>query len=150
VLKGSWGEIPEVKLLPGGTYRLRCRNVSFQAPKSEDGNPSVMFVYVPQETMDDVDQEALSELGPDYDIEENQLFERIWLERGADWDRLRKHLLKHGITEADLEEAGDIESSLKLAKGRDVLGLVIQRQYKDKTGTMRQENGVSTYVSLDE
>lgn len=149
LLKGSWGEIPEVKLLPVGTYLLRCRNVSFVAPKTDEGNPAVMFVYEVREAMDDVDQDALDELGSDYNVSENQIFERIWLERGADWDKLRKHILKHGIVEADIADMSP-DASFKLVKGKDVYGLVTQRQFKDKAGASRVENAVSAFTALDE
>lgn len=140
----SWDEIQEPKTLPVGTYLLRLRNAVYQAAKEADKSPVVMFVHVPKEAMDDVNSDELSALGAEYDIGENKIFTRIYIEDGSSWDQVRKLLAKHGV-----EAKGKIEESLKAAKGAEVLGYLNQRAFARKDGTQGVANNVTEFAPVE-
>lgn len=143
ILNESWNNIQESIVLPVGSWLLRCRNASIQPSKSAEGNPSALFVYEPKEPMADVSEEALKELGADYNFSENRVFFRIWLETGADKDGLRKHLAKHGVN----TEGMTIGESLKAVKGTEIVAYLQQKQITNKqTGDTRVENDPQNFV----
>lgn len=140
----SWDNIQEPKPLPVGTYLLKLRNAVFQPSKEEGKSPTVMFVHVPKEAMSDVKTEELEELGPDYDIGENKLFTRIYIEDGSSWDQVRKLLAKHGV-----EVKGGVADSLKAAKGAEVLGYLDQRSFARKDGVVAVANNVTEFAPVE-
>lgn len=143
----SWDNIQAPKNIPGGTYLLKLRNIVFQPSKEEGKNPVVMFVHVPKEPMEDVSTEELEALGANYDISQNKLFTRVFIEDGSSWDRVRRLLEKHG-----LEMKGGVEESLKAASksGAEVLGAVgLGKPFKDAaSGEMRQLNEVTEFAAV--
>lgn len=144
LLDRSWDEIPEVKALPVGSYRLRGRNASYKAGDG-DKNPFFLFVYEVREPMDDVDEDALADLGPDYDVQENRVFHRIWVETGADMDGVRKHLAKHNVP-----LGGTIKDSLKAFKGTEVIAYLDQRVFENSAGETVTENNAKSFSSTDD
>ncbi len=140
----SWDNIQEPKPLPVGTFLLRARNAVFQPSKDADKSPVVMFVYVPKEAMEDVKADELEALGPDYDIGENKIFVRFYIEDGASWDQVRKHLAKHGI-----EAAGKIEDTLKRVKNTEVLAYLEQKTFTRKDGTVGVANNATEFAAVD-
>ena len=146
ILNESWDNIQEVVVLPIGSWLLRTRNASLQPPKTEGGNPSVLFVYEPKEPMQDVDQEALDALGADYNYSENRVFFRVWLETGADKDRLRQHIMRHGVDLTGMS----IGESLKAVKGTEVVAYLSQKQITNKgSGETRVENDPQNFVEAE-
>ena len=145
ILNESWDNIQEVVTLPIGSWMLRTRNASIQPPKTEGGNPSALFVYEPQEPMNDVDQAALDQLGADYNYSENRIFHRIWLETGADKDRLRQHITKHGVDLTGMT----IGESLKAVKGTVVIAYLTQKLVTLKSGETRPENEAQNFTQAD-
>lgn len=143
VLKKSWEEIPEPKLLPVGSWLLRGRNAAFLEPKEEGQNARVLFFYIPKSPMDDVDEGALAALGDDYDYAENDVIHTIWIERNKDWDRVRKHLALHGI-----EATGPIQDTLKKFKNSEVFAYLDQRAFETKAGEKREENVPTNFASV--
>lgn len=144
ILSKSWDEIPEVQTLPVGSWLLRARNASYQAPKSADASPAVLFVYTAKEPMEDVDSEELSKLGDNYDISANRIFSRFFVQDAADWDNVRKHLAKHGID----TKGQSIEESLKQVKGREVIAYLGQRSFTTNAGETKEENTPSNFVPV--
>jgi len=140
----SWDNIQEPKVLPVGSYLLRLSNAVFQPSKEDGKSPVVMFVHVAKEAMDDVDTSELEALGPDYDITENKLFTRIYIEDGASWDQVRKLLAKHGV-----EAKGKIEETLKAAKGSEVIGYLNQRAFQRKDNTQGIANNVTEFAPVE-
>lgn len=134
----AWDNVPEIKLLPVGSYQLKCRGASIQAPKSAEGNSSVMITYEPTDAMDDVD---MSELGDDYDMSGNRLFCRFWLSDAADLNRLRKHILAHGVDTKGMT----VDESIKALKGSSVVAYVNTRQYVGSDGNSVTENVASGF-----
>lgn len=140
----SWDNIQEPKVLPVGTYLLKLRNAKFQPSKDADKSPLVMFVYQAKEPMDDVKSEELDELGKDYDVTENKIFFRIYIEDGSSWDQVRKHLLKHGI-----EVTGSVEETLKKAKGSEVLAYLEQQTFTRKDKSIGVSNNPTEFAPVD-
>lgn len=146
ILKKSWDEIPEAAALPVGSYLLKARNASFQPAKEADKNPVVLFVYAPKEAMDDVDTGALAALGENYDIADNRIFKRFYIETNADWDNVRKHIVKHGV---DLK-GKSLEEGLTAVKGTEVIAYLDQSTYQDKaTGEMKTNNDAKEFVPVE-
>jgi hypothetical protein len=90
----SWDDVPEIKLLPTGTWKLRGQSATLQPAKSEGGSPSVLFTYVPVEPMADVDDDELAELhnGGEYDYSLNRIFVRMWISDGRDRFTVKNHV----------------------------------------------------------
>src|SRR6266403_3707823 len=141
----SWDEIQEPKTLPVGTYLLRLRNAVFQPAKDADKSPVVMFVHVPKEAMADVKTDELEELGSEYDISENKIFTRFYIEDGSSWDAVRRLLHKHGV-----EPEGKIEETLKKAKGAEVLGYLHQKTFTRQDGSVGVANNVTEFAPVGE
>lgn len=144
ITKLSWDNIPEVKLLPDGSYRLRGRNASFLAAKEEGQNARVLFFLVPQEPMDDVDASELEALGADYDITSNQVVHTIWIERPQDWNKVKAFLTLAGV---DVTKQS-IAESLKEFKNSELYAHLTSRTFKDKNDESREENVASQFQKV--
>lgn len=140
----SWDNIQEPKVLPIGTYLLKLSNAVFQPSKDVDKSPTVMFVHKAKEAMDDVNTDELEALGADYDISENKIFTRIFIEDGSSWDQVRKLLAKHGV-----EVSGNVVESLKKAKGSEVLGYLNQQTFTRKDGSVGTGNNVTEFAKVE-
>ena len=137
--------MPKVKTLPNGTYLLRGRNATYKKSTEEGKSNTVMFVYEPREAMNDVDVDLLAELGDDYDITENRIFPRIWIETGRDLDTVRNHLVKHGIDTSE----GTIGDSLKAFKGTEVMAYLEQRGYTNAAGDHVIDNDAKSFAAVE-
>lgn len=134
----AWDEVQEIKLLPVGSYLLTCRGGSIQAPKSADGSSSAMFTYEVSEAMDDVD---MAELGADYDLSGNRIFARFWLKDANDLNRLRKHILAHGVDVKGMS----IDESIKVCKNMQVVAYINTRNYTTADGNAVTENVANNF-----
>ncbi len=76
ILNRSWDEIPVSQVLPVGTYRLKSGGATYMEAKEAGKNDCVLFPYTPVEPQEDVDADALAELG-EYDITQNKVFFRV-------------------------------------------------------------------------
>lgn len=141
----SWENIQEPKPVPVGTYLLKLKNAVFQPSKEEGRSPVVMFVHSPKEAMEDVKAEELEELGSEYDISENKVFTRIYIEDGSSWAAVRNLLAKHGV-----ETKGSIPETLKKAKGSEVLGYLVKDRFERKDGTVGENNKVTEWAKVDD
>lgn len=141
ILNQSWDDIPEIKPLPVGSYLLRGRNASYK-PGKGDTSAYFMFVYSVKEPMSDVNDEELAELGNNYDVTENRIFHRIWVETGADMDAVRRHLVKHGVN-TDGKSLGD---SLKDFKGREIVAYLDTRTYENAAGEVVVTNDAANFA----
>lgn len=144
ILDRSWDEIPVPKLLPVGSYLLKGRNASYVAGQGEN-SPKALFFYVPKEAMDDVDANALSELGDDYDFAANQIVYTVWLETPRNWDELRNHLAKHGID----TKGKSVKESLKAFKGTEVIAYLNTRNFQNRAGETVTENNPTAFVKVE-
>ena len=146
LLRKGWNEIPEEQLLPVGTWLLRCRGAALKLSTKEGGTPRFVFTYEPVEPMEDVDRESLEQLGPNYDIRQNRIFFSIWLEHGGDYDRLRKHILKHGAELGSGPEDPQISKNLRNTK---VLAYLTQGTRPDASGTIVPENKALSFMEAN-
>lgn len=144
ILNTSWDNIPTPKILPAGSWRVRCKSASQQAPKG-DGNASILFVYEPVEPMDDVDDNAIEALGPNYDYSIAPIFVRFWLGGAAELNRVRDHIAKHGIDLTGMT----VGETLKALQGTEVVGMMAERAYTNKaTGETSIENVLTSFTEL--
>lgn len=145
ILKKAYGQIQKVRPLPTGTWRLKCRNASFQKGDSENGkNPAFMFVYVPVSPADDVDEGQLAELGATYDVAENRVFFKVWYETGRDLNTFFDHVAKHGVKVTD---GMTIEDAMKAVKGKEIMSYLGLRTFKTKAGDTVTDNDAETFAS---
>jgi hypothetical protein len=146
ILNKSWDEIPSPQVLPVGSYRLKVKGASYKEAKSSGTNDYVLFVYQAVEPLEDVDADALAELG-DYDISQNTLFFRIWIEAYADWDDVRKHVVKHGI---ELVPGETPKETLARMKGAVVIAWLDQRTYENKAGDTVEDNDPMQFAPVSD
>lgn len=144
ILNTSWDNIPEVQVLPEGSWLLRGRNATYQAAKSADGSPVVLFVYQAKEPMDDVDAAQLAALGDNYDIAANRIFFRFYINDNSSWDGVRKHLAKHGV-----DPKGTVKESLDAFKGTEVIAYLSKRSYKTNAGEDAESNEPSQFAKVE-
>lgn len=147
IMKASWDDLPEVQVLPVGTYRLKAQQATYQKAKAADQSPKVLFPYAVKESLDDVDPDALEELGLDYDLTENRVFASFWVETAADWQKVRMHLGKHGI---DTTGGKSLEDSFKEVKGSEIFAYLEQRNFTDNTGEVRTVNEPKNFASTED
>ena len=141
ILNMAWEDIPESKLIPGGSWLLRCRNATF-VPKKGEQDAKVLFFYEPKEPMDDVDPSEIEALG-DYDISENDLVAQFFIGRNKDWNRVRAHVEKHGV-----EVQGSIPETLKALKNTEVIAFVGTRTYTNSQGQSVTDNTVTQFAQV--
>lgn len=145
ILDRQWDDIPEVQVLPVGSWLLKGKNAVHMPAKSADANESILFVYEPKEPMDDVDEVELKALGADYDFAENRIYGRFWIETGRDLDSIRNHLEKHGVD----TKGASIKDSLEAFKGTEVVAYLGTRNYTDASGELRTDNDPTSYASAE-
>ena len=143
IVDRSWDSIPPVELLPQGSWLLRGQNATYQAAKG-DGSPSVLFVYKVKEPMDDVTAEDIEKLGQNYDVEANKIFTRFWIGDNSDWDKVRKHLAKHGVDTT----GKSISDSLKEFKGTEIVAYLDQRSFQNNAGETQEDNVASNFTPV--
>lgn len=146
IMQTQWNDIPEPQVLPVGSWRLRLRNANFVVAKEEGQNSKFLFFYVPQEPMADVDEAELAALGSEYDISENDVVHTIWVERKRDFDKVRKHLLIHGI---EVNPDQSIEETLKGARNAEVVAYLGQRSFTTRGGETVTENQPTNFVPVE-
>lgn len=150
LLDRQWSDIPEIALLPVGSWTLRGSNVHHQKARSEDGKDKLLFFYSAQTPMDDVDEGELDKLADDYDYAQNQIVATFWLENGLkpsrDMDTVRKHLKKHGIDLGDLS----LKESFEEFNGSEVVAYVDTHTYTNNAGDQITNNSLSAFSPVDD
>ncbi len=145
MLERTRAETPMMETLPVGSYRLKHRGEARFVPAKEDGkNDCVMFVYNAMEPLSDVDTEELAALG-DYDITQNKLFFRVWIEDETDWAKVWIHLDKHGIV---LGLEASRKEGLAAVKGAEIIAFLEQRTFQNKAGEMVDTNDPVNFASV--
>lgn len=145
LLKKGWGEVPTKKLLPVGTYVVKCESVTYKAAAEEGKNAVVMAVFSAKEALDDVDADELTALlADDYDISANKLFYRIWIEDATSFNRVGALLTDLGVDMAEIS----IEESFKKAKGHEITAFVTQRTFKARSGESETSNDITQFAAI--
>lgn len=145
LLNRSWGEIPEPKTLPVGSWLLKGRNVAYLPAKGE-GNPRVLFFYTPKEPMDDVRPEELAELGDDYDYANNQIVKTIWVESNRDWATVKAHLALHGV---DVSNGRSQKDTFKDFKGTEVIAYLETKAFTTAGGETKIDNDPVKFAKVE-
>jgi hypothetical protein len=146
LLSRSWDDIPEPKVLPEGTWLLKGRNVAY-FPENEEKEKSarVAFFYEAKEPMDDVDAEALTSLGENYDFANNDIVKQFFINRDKDWATIRTFLGKHGIdTKGKTQQA-----AFDAFKGAEVFAYLGTKVFTDSSGVTRTDNDPSNFTSVE-
>lgn len=149
IAETSWDDIPEPKILPKGTWKLRGKNA--KRMNGGEGTDYVLFFYKAEEPMSDVDDADLDALGKDYDFNINDLSFRIYIETLADYRKVQAFLSKHGVEPSVDESTGKaegIDATLKKFKNSEVLSVLGKRTFKDKTGELRTDNTLTAFASV--
>lgn len=148
ILEQSWDNIPETQVLPTGSWKLKVNSITFK-PESDNASARVLVVLKAVEPMDDVNEEALLKLeqnGNKYDYSQNRIFVTLWISDGADWQNVRKFLLKLG---EDVVAGKTIPDSFKAARNKEIVGYLDQRTYTSKaTGDEVTENTASGFAPV--
>ncbi len=147
LLNRTRAETPTMETLPVGSYRLKSRGARFTPAKEDGKNDSVMFIYAAMEAMDDVDPDALAALG-DYDISQNKLFFRVWIESEADWGAFWSHVDKHG--ELGLGADASRKEAMEAIKGAEIIAWLDQRSFQNKAGDMVDTNDPVSFASVED
>lgn len=142
----TWGNVPKEQILPDGSYKLRFLKASYIEAKQEDKSDRVNFSIQPREPLDDVPQDALDDLGEDYDVTQNRIYMSFFLERGADYARVADVLHKLGI---DTPETEDIKDTLKRVNKQEANGFVTSRTYTRNDGSPQTENSVTAVEAIE-
>lgn len=146
LLERGANDVPKVRSLPDGTWLLKLRSKPSPKGKTKpDGKDSVLFLLQVIEPTDNVDEQELQALGPDYDFKANRIFHRVWLGDGSDWDQLRKLLITFG---ADKDFASFPEA-FEQANGGEVYADLKTRYWKDDSGNDREENQASNFQPIE-
>lgn len=141
----SWDQIQDTKPVPQGSYLLKASNAVFQPSKDEAVSPAVMFIHNVKEAMEDVAVSELEELGADYDVTENKVFTKVFIEDGSSWKKVQRILEAHG-----LETTGKVLDDLKKVKGAEVIGYLTKDRYTDKrTDEVRENNKVTEWGKVE-
>ena len=151
---GSWDEIPTDKLLPEGNYLLKGKNAVVVEPKEKGQSKRVLFFYNVIEAMEDVDADELAALGEDFDITEKEVVAQFFVSKRNDMDRIRYHLLAHGVDVPTPEDVArgapkkSIPESFKEFKGTEVVAFLKQNTFTDNSGEVRQDNRPSAFTPI--
>ena len=146
LLNRTRAETPDEKQLPLGSYRLKGRGARFLPAKEDDKNDSVMFIYNPMEALQDVDMDALAELG-DYDITQNKIFFRVWIETETDWAAFWRHMDKHG---AVMGPDATRKEAMGAIKGTEIIAWLDQRTFENKAGDMVDTNDPTNFAPIED
>lgn len=145
ITKRQWDEIPIPQVLPLGSYLLKLRGVSYRPARSDDSSPMVSFGYNVVEPMSDVEETELAKLGEDYDYAINKVYATFWVDDDGDWQKVRKHLVKHGIDTKGMT----LQESFKAARGAVVVAYLEERTYTDNNNNEVTENTPTNFVAAE-
>ncbi len=109
ILNAAMDEVTEPEDLPDGTYRASVVSAKFKAAKDEDSDNRVLFVYVPAEAQDDVDEAGLDAID---DLTEERIFHSFWLRDRRDFYKLNLHLDAFGVDYAGLTRGQALEAAV--------------------------------------
>ncbi len=109
ILNAAMDEVTEPEDLPDGTYRSSIVSAKFKAAKDEDSDNRVLFVYVPAEAQDDVDEVGLEGID---DLTEERIFHSFWLRDRRDFYKLNLHLDAFGVDYAGLTRGQALEAAV--------------------------------------
>ena len=146
ILNRSFEDLDKEKLLPVGGYLLKGKSASLFPPREEGQSARMVFFYTVKEPMDNVDETELAALGEGYDFGENEVSYQIWVEKGRDWAKVRKHLAKHGL---DVSDKVTIADALKEFRGTEVAGEIDLDTYTTQAGDEETKNKIVAVSAVE-
>src|SRR5882724_7879461 len=121
----DWENMPEVlDTIPTGTWKLRAKNGAYK-DATETQSAKFLIFYIPSEPLSDVDPEALSAVGADYDFTNNQIVFTRYVENLRDVKQVMSLIALHGV---DLDGLTPKQAIKKIA-GKDIVASVGTRSY---------------------
>ena len=146
ILNATWDDIPVEHVLPTGGWLLRGDNAAFIRPKEEGKKAKVLFTYKAVQPTETVRAEDLEELPEGYDLSINNLQHQVFIESAADWDNVRKHLAKHGITLTGnlFDERGKLAFN-KAFRGSEIVANLDQDNYQNDAGETIWKNKLNNF-----
>lgn len=153
ILNMTWEDVPDAVTLPVGPYKVKGKFLSFKQAADEGQNDRFSLTFVVQGPLEGVDEDALAELGDDYDYSANQVEKTLWIDSKASWGDVRKTLLNVGVEPSGniFEPDGKINKGLQRSFRNVEIGAHLgERTYPDKeTGEMKSVNTLSKFIALD-
>ena len=134
ILNAAMDEVAEPENVPEGTYRSGIVTAKFKAPKDDNSDPFIMFVYSPIEAQDDVDADQLAALE---DLESERVFHRFYLADKRDYWNLNRHLDKFGVDYRGLTR----QQALEEAVGNEALVTIEHSDRDDGEGVYVNATG---------
>jgi hypothetical protein len=150
ILNMTWEDVPEAVTLPVGPYRVKGKFLSYRAAADEGQNDRFSLSFVVQGPLEGVDEDALAQLGEDYDFAANQVEKTVWIENRASWGEVAKTLRTVGVEPSGsiFEQDGKVSKALQRAfRGVEVGAHLGERTY-EKDGEMRTTNTLSKFIAL--
>lgn len=145
LLNKNWAAMPKKQLLPLGDWKYQHKGAGKFTPGKEGGSDRVTFVLVAKEPMENVDEDAIAELGDNYDYSLNTIFHTVFVGEAADWERVREVLEASGV-----ELDGSIADSLKAVKGKSVVAYTkVNTRTDNRTGADIVENVLSGFKPVE-
>lgn len=135
--------VPEPKLYPSGTWRLKALSGTVK-PKDDDENvKQVTITVIGTEPGEDVDSDELDDADGLY--EGTRIFVRRNIENGNDEYQLAKLLKAFGFTNDD----GPMFECVKNIKGREAFATLGMRSYKNRNGEQVFENTARNFIPVE-
>lgn len=151
IMNMTWEDIPEAVTLPVGPYKVKGKFLSYRAAQDEGQNDRFSLTFSVEAPLDGVDEDALAQLGDDYDFSVNQVEKTLWIDSRASWAEVARTLRTVGIEPAGaiFEQDGKVSKQLQRAfRGVEIGAHIGERTY-EKDGEMRTTNTLSKFISLD-
>jgi len=127
MLNESMDDIQEPQLLPTGSYLMRI--AGFNPRPGKDGKKAtILVIFSPVKAMEDVDDEALEELGADYDIGISRVSHTVWYGDASERASAKRTFRLFGIN----PEGKTLAEVKELAKDAMVVGNTVHETYTDK------------------
>jgi hypothetical protein len=155
LMTAGYDNIPDARLLPDGHWRVKVVGLNFR-PGNENVPANINVTYEPVAPGDDVNAEALAELG-DYDTSQNRVYKRLFCSNVGELRRVVQHFKKHagfepaaGTPVLDKDGDGDKvnDAFKKAARGAEVTAMMATRSYVNKDGDTVTENDLVSFSEI--
>ncbi len=145
----TFADLPDEKELPDGNWLLQKRNGAVLAPKEEGDKIRVVLFFNVVAAGDDIPEDALAELGDDYDLAMNQIVKTWWIETTRDWKEPKKVLSLLGV-DVTSKDTDIIEAVKSGGNGNKVWAYLTKKSFTHKqTGETRTDTVPSNFAEYE-
>lgn len=109
------------KEIPNGTWLLVGIASIYKTAEETGQSPRVMFVFIPEAPSDDVDEDALAEVGDDW---KERQFHSVRIETGSDAAQVRNVLKAMNVDLGNTTIKAALQANKQLVKGKRVWATV--------------------------